>query len=81
MNHNAACEDLDYYFGYKDLQDYLNHLYDVTYLTDSDQTVLMHMQESGDDRGDAIKRARAVLGDVAYIVSVTKHAQDLNPLE
>lgn len=71
----------DEFFGYKDLQDYLNHLYDILYIKHDDATVVRHMQETGADRIDAIKRARAQLGDEPYIISCTKHVQDVNPLD
>lgn len=71
----------DEFFGYKDLQDYLNHLYDILYINHDDATVVRHMQETGADRIDAIKRARAQLGDEPYIISCTKHAHDVNPLD
>lgn len=64
---------------YKDLQDYLDHLYNVLYLQNESQLTVLHTQHTGNDRVEAIQAARKELGNKVYIISVTKHAQDVNP--
>jgi hypothetical protein len=69
------------FHGYKSHQKYMDHLYDVTYLANPDQQVVLHLQESGKDRVEVITKVRKQLGPNVYLVSCTKHAQDLNPIE
>jgi hypothetical protein len=66
---------------YKSFQEYADHLYDVTYIKGIYSYKLMHWQVTGNDRVDAITNARKELGPDVYLVSCTKHAQDLNPIE
>lgn len=65
------------FFGYDNLKEYLDHLYDVLYLVCDSCYLVKHIQETGADRVEAIAKARKRLGADAYFISVTKHAQDM----
>lgn len=52
--------------------------YDVLYLITHNHDVVMHTQVSADSRKAAIKAARKLLGNKAYIISVVAHDPDLN---